>query len=31
MLESFKTMAKSGMKSVQTFYRNFGEKISKKD
>ena len=31
MLESFKTMANSGIKSVQTFYKNFGEKISKKD
>jgi PAS domain S-box-containing protein len=29
-LESFKTMAGSGIKSVQAFYRNFGEKISKK-
>jgi len=29
-LESFKTMAASGLKSVQAFYRNFGEKIGKK-
>jgi PAS domain S-box-containing protein len=31
MMESFKDLAKTGIRNVQTFYRNFSEKISKKD
>ena len=30
MLESFKTLANSGIRNAQTFYRNFSEKISSK-
>lgn len=31
MLESFKEMADTGIRNMQTFYRNFSEKISRKE